>query len=47
MKKESFNGLKYEVVEDISDILADDYNDLFKNIMTTLALVFMTLLMFI
>jgi multidrug efflux pump subunit AcrB len=47
MQKQSYDGLKYDIVQDVSDILIDDYDDLLKNILTTLFLVFATLLTFI
>lgn len=44
---EDFSGLSYEIYQDTTEIMQDDYSSLFQNMMTTFALVFLTLLVFI
>lgn len=47
LHKWEYEGIKYEITNDGSEVIIDDYKDLFGNMMSTFVLVFITLLLFI
>ena len=47
MKTDSFRGYEYIFAFDLADTIRDDYNELFKEAVTTLILVFIAMFLFV